>query len=129
VAGLLGGVQASQISLHHGAVPFDGEDQRDVHRDALTNYRGDRRQGLVHRRDLDQQVGSVDDLPQFDGLADRLIGIMGQTGIDFDGHPPVDPVGVLEDLGQQIAGPADVIGGDGADRGLQVGAAVGQLRD
>jgi hypothetical protein len=30
---------------------------------------------------------------------------MGETGIDFDGDPPVDPVGVLEDLGQQITGP------------------------
>ena len=79
--------------------------------------------------DLDQQVGPVDDLPQLDGLRDGLVGVVGQPRVDLDGHPAVDAVGRLVLLGQHVAGVADVVGGDGADGGVDVGAALGEFLD
>src|SRR6202011_504410 len=79
--------------------------------------------------DLDQQVGPVDDLPQFDGLQDGLVGVVCQPWVDLDRHPAVDSAGQFILLGQHVAGVAHVVGGDGADGGVHVGAAFGQLFD
>ena len=98
-AGLRRVLQAFEVGVHHQPVPLDGEDQRDVDRDALGDHGGDGGYTVLHRRDLDQQVRSVDDLPQLDGLGDGLVGIMGQPRVDFDGHPSVDPAGGFVGLG------------------------------
>ncbi len=63
------------------------------------------------------------------GLQDRLVGVVRQPRIDLDRHPAVDAVGQLVLLGQHIARIADVVGGDGADRGVHIGAAIGELFD
>ncbi len=52
---------------------------------------------------------------------------MGEARIDLDRHPAVDAVGLLVLLGQYVAGVADVVGGDGADRRVDVGAALGEF--
>lgn len=129
VARLLGFLQAGEVGVHHRPVALDGEDQGHVDRDALGEHRGDRRQACFGRRDLDQQVRAVDDLPQLDGLQDRLVGVVGQPRIDLDGHPAVHTVGQFVLLGQHVAGVADVVGGHGADGRVHVGAALGELLD
>ena len=129
VAGFLRGFQPGQVGVHHGPVPFDGEDQRHVDRDALADHRGDGRQAGFSGRDLDQQVGPVDDLPQLDGLQDRLVGVVRQPRIHLDRHPAVHTAGRPVDLGEQVAGLPHIVGGDGADRRLDIGAAHGQFGD
>ena len=119
--------KAVEVGVHDGAVPFDGEDQGDVHRDALRDHRGDRGQAGQRRRDLDEQVGPVDDLPQFDRLQDRLVRVVGQTGVDLDGNPTVEPVAGFVRLGQHVTRVADVVGGDRADGGVDVGVTFGQF--
>ena len=101
-----------EVGVHHGAVPVEGEDQRDVDADALGDHRGDRRQPGEGGRDLDQHVRPVDDLGQFLGLRDGGRGVVRQPRVDLDGHPAVDMPGGLEDRGEQVAGVPDVVGGD-----------------
>ncbi len=110
-------------------VPLDREDQRDVYRDALGDDRGDRGQACLGRRDLDQHVRPVDDLPQLDGLQNRLVGVVREAGIDLDRHPTVDAARTLVGLREHVTRVADVVGGDGADRGVDVGAALRELLD
>src|SRR5688572_7053665 len=54
---------------------------------------------------------------------------MSQAWVDLDGDPAVDAAGTLVDLGEDVAGVADVVGGDGPDGGVHVGAALGQFSD
>ena len=129
VAGLLGGFQAGQVGVHHQPVALDREDQRDVDRNAFGQNGGDGGQARLGGRNLDQQVGPVDDLPQLDGLRDGLVGVVGQPGVHLDRHPPVDTVGGVPLGPQHVAGLADVVGGHGADGGVDVGAAVGEFGD
>ena len=58
-----------------------------------------------------------------------LVGVVRQPRVDLDRHPAVDAVGGLVLLGQHVAGVADVVGGDRADGGVHVGAALGELGD
>ena len=129
VAGLLCGFQAGQVGVHHRAVPLDGEDQGHVYRNALGQNGGDGRQTGQCRGNLDQRVGPVNDFPQFDGLQDRLVGVVGQPRIDLDGDPTVDPVGGPVLRPQHIAGLPHVIGGRGSDGGVDIGTAGSQFAD
>ena len=57
VAGLDGHVlrfEPGEVGVHHRTVPFDGEDQRDVHRDTLAEHRRDGGNAFLHRGDLDE---------------------------------------------------------------------------
>ena len=58
-----------------------------------------------------------------------LVGVVRQARVDLDGHPAVDAVGRFVLLGEHVAGVADVVGGDGADGGVDVGAAGGEFVD
>ncbi len=129
VSAFAGLLHAGQVGVHHGPVPLDGEDQRDVDRNPFRQNGGDRRNPGLGRRDLDEQVRPVDDLPQLDGLSDGLVGVARQPGVDLDGHPAVDAVGVLPLTRQHVARVAHVVGGDGADGGVDVRAALGELGD
>ena len=93
VAGLAGALQAVEEGVHDLVVAGQGEDQRDVDADALGQAGGDRRDALPGGRDLDEQVGPVDQPPQRPGLGDRRLGVVGQPRVDLDRHPPVHPVG------------------------------------
>src|SRR5699024_10314871 len=55
-AGGIGQLEPGEVGLHDVLVPLDGEDQRDVDADALTDGRGDRGQARLGGRDLDEQV-------------------------------------------------------------------------
>ncbi len=57
-------------------VALQREDQRHVDADALGERGGDRRQAGLGRRDLDEQVGPVDQPPQRLGLGDGLVGLV-----------------------------------------------------
>jgi hypothetical protein len=92
VSGRLGDLQAGEVRVHHEPVALHGKDQRHIDRNALANYGGDRRQAVLHRRDLDEEIGPVDDLPQLDGLLDRLVGVVREARIHLNGHSAVDTV-------------------------------------
>src|SRR5699024_941189 len=51
-AGGIGQLEPGEVGLHDVLVPLDGEDQRDVDADALTDGRGDRGQARLGGRDL-----------------------------------------------------------------------------
>ena len=75
-------LQTGEVGVDDCAVAIQGEDQRHVHADALGDGRGNGRQARFGGRDLDQRVGSVDDLPQVRGLRGSGLGIHGEVGID-----------------------------------------------
>src|SRR5699024_7578065 len=99
-AGVPGTLETVDVGLRHRAVAVQREDQRDVHADALGGRRRDRRQALGGRRDLHQQVGPVDQLPQLTGLGGGGGGVVGEVGVDLDGDPTVDTVGAPVDVGE-----------------------------
>ena len=129
VPGCLGRFETGEIGLHDRAVARDGEDQRHVDRYALGQNGGDRGQTGQGGGNLDQHIGSVDDLPQLDRLQDRLVGLVRQSRVDLDRDPAVDAVGGHPLRPENVAGPADVVGGGGADGGVDVGAARCEFGD
>ena len=122
-------LQTLDVGAHDQLIAFDREDQRHVHADALGDDLGDGRDARFGCRDLDQQVGTIDDLPQLHRLCDRLVGIVGEPGIDLDRHPAIDALGRLVLRGEHVTGVAHVVRGDRADGGIHIGAAGGQLVD
>ena len=88
--------------------------------------RGDGGQPGLGGGDLDHHVGPVDGLPQVDGVGDGGVGVEGQPRVHFDGHPAVASGGGGVDLGQHVAGGADIVGGQGADGLVGVDAGGGQ---
>ena len=98
------------------AVALQREDQRDVDADALGERRGDRRQAGRGRRDLDEQVGPVDQPPQRLGLGDGRVGLVGQPRVDLDGDPAVDAGARVVRRPHHVAGPAHVVRGEHARR-------------
>src|SRR6478735_3104408 len=127
VTGVCGLFQTGEVGVHDGAVSVEGEDEGDVDADAFGDDGGDRGQAGQGCRDFDQHVGPVDDLVQLPGLVDGGLGLVGQSGVHFDGYPAVDVSGGLEDAGEQVAGVPDVVSGDPADGVVHGGAAGGQL--
>ena len=98
-----GGFQAGQECLDHLGVAGEGEDQRDVDADPLGQAGGDRGQALPGCRDLDEQVGPVDQPPQRAGLGDRAAGVVGDPRVDLDRHPPIHAAGCLVHRTQHVA--------------------------
>lgn len=70
----------------------DGKDQRHIDRKPFADNGGDRRQTFFQGRDLDEEIGPVDGLPQLDGLRDRFLGVMRDARIDLDGNSAVDTI-------------------------------------
>jgi len=124
--GLLDAVEEGGLDL---GVALPGEDQRHVDADAFGQALGDGRQTGDRRRDLDEQVGSVDEPPQLAGFGDGLLGVVGEVGVDLDGHSPVDGVGGVERRAQHVASPAHVRGCDHAEGFLDPDAADGEVAD
>ena len=129
VAGLPGAFHAVEEGLHDLVVAGQGEDQRDVDADPLGQARGDRGQALPGGRDLDEQVGPVDQPPQRPRLGDRGLGVVGEPRVHLDRDPPVHAVGRVVDRPQDVAGPAHVERGQRPQRLADVDAAGGQVTD
>ena len=62
-------------------------------------------------------------------LCDRRGGVVREPGVDLDRNPAVDPVGVPKDVGEQVTGVPDVVGGHLAHGRVDVGAAGGEFTD
>ena len=76
---------------------------------------GDRRQAGLRRRDLDEEVRPVDQPPQVLGLGLGGLGLVRQARRHLEGDPAVTRLPLVH-RPQQVAGVADVGGGDGAQR-------------
>jgi hypothetical protein len=122
-------LQPVEVGAHDRAVALHGEDQRDVHAHALAERAGDRRQPGLGGRDLDQQVGPVDGLPQVQRLGEGALGVAGQARLDLQRDPPVDAAAGLPGAAEHVAGLLDVGHGDLADGVVDRGAAGGELAD
>ena len=111
------------------SVALEAEDQRDVDADALAEDLGDRRPALGGAGDLDA-AGWAGRPRRAELLADvdGGLGVVGQVGGDLDGDPAVDAVGGVEDRPQDVAGVADVVGGQREDRLVDVGAVDARAR-
>src|SRR6185436_19248737 len=81
------------------------------------------------RGDLDQHVGSVDDLPQVSGLCCGGLGLVGQIGVDLDGDAAVDTVACRVGRCHDVARIAYVVGGQHLDGVVQVCVACRKLPD
>ena len=127
--GLLSGLEAGEVGRHHCTVAIDGEDQRDIDRNTFGENRRDGGQTGQRGRNLDQQIGPINDFPQLDRLQDRLIGVVRQPRVDLDRDPAVDAIGGLPLRPKHIAGLSDVVRGGGADGGVDVGAPRGEFSD
>ena len=127
MAGLPGAFHAVEEGVHDLVVAAQGEDQRDVDADSLGQARGDRRQALPGGRDLDEQVGPVDQPPQRPRLGDRRRGVVREPGIDLDRDPSVHAARRVVDRAQHVARPADVGGGQRPQRLTDPDSAGGQV--
>jgi len=78
---------------------------------------------------LDQQVGSVHDLPQLLCLCHRGLDIVSQSRIDLDRYPPVYCPGSLVHRRQDVAGGTDIVGGDGLDHGVHLMTSASEVAD
>ncbi len=111
---------AFNVGVDDLLVTLDGEDQGDVHGDALGQGGGDRRQTLEGGRDLDHGVRTVDLGPKFLGLLLGGFGFVGQTRIHLDGDAAIDEVGLFRDLAENVGGVAHVGGGELTHCGLDI---------
>ena len=129
VPGLTRLLEAGEEGVHDAAIAVQREDQRHVDADALGQHLADGRQPLEGGRDLDEQVGTVDRLPELLGHGDGALGVVLQARVDLDGDPAVHPVGGVVDRPQDVAGVADVLGGELEDGLVHVGPGPHQLGD
>ena len=100
---LSGELKALFVGVDDLLVALHGENQCDVHADALGQCGGDRRQRFVGSRDLDHRIRAGDLLPQLACLVDRLLLVVRIAGIYLDGNAPVAAVRVLVDTGEYVA--------------------------
>ncbi|MPM31910.1 hypothetical protein SDC9_78467 [bioreactor metagenome] len=122
-------LEPGHVGVHHLLVAGDREDQRHVDADALGDRRGDRRQPGGGRRDLDQHVLAIDEGVQLLRLGDGRIGPVRQAGIDLEGDAAVEALGGGVQVGEEVAGGADVVGGGDPDHTLDVLAGGLELGD
>jgi len=120
-------LQAAEVGVHDGAVPVEGEDQCNVDADSLAGHLRDRGESFLSGRDLDEQVVAVHCAAQCPCRAGGRAGVAGQPGVDFDGDAAVPASGLLVDGSEDVTGGADVVGGDGEDRGVHVGAPLSEV--
>jgi hypothetical protein len=105
----LGLLEPGEERVHDRVVALEAEDQGDVDADALREHLRDRRQPCLGRRDLDVEVGTVDEPPQRLGLGHGAVAVVGDPRVDLDRHAAVDAVGAVVDLPHDVAGPAHVV--------------------
>lgn len=92
-----GRLQTREVRLDHLRVTVDREDEGDVDAASPGDHRRDGIDALDRRRDLDEQVRSVDPLMQILCRPDRPVDVVGQLGGDLDRDEPVaTPAGVVD---------------------------------
>src|SRR6185503_10270681 len=130
-AGLREALDAAQVGLRHLAVALEGEDQRDVARDAGGDRLLDRGQPLGRGGDLDEEVGPVDHRVEALGLLDRALRVVREPRVDLERHPPV--TGVVARLvplrAEDVARAADVLDGEREEDLLRVALLLQDLAE
>ena len=122
-------LDAADVGLHDLAVALEREDQRDVDRDAGGDRVLDRLQALDRGRDLDEEVGAVDELVQADRLGLGLLGVVREVRVDLERDPAVLAVALVPDGAQDVAGVADVVLGELPEDLLGIVVGGAQLTD
>ncbi len=121
-------LQPGDVRRHHVGVLREAEDQGDVDADAIAQHLADGGAPFGGGRDLDQSVGAVDDLPEFAGLGDGGVVVMGEIGGHLDRDSAVHTVRGVKDGTEYVARVADVGRRQGHDRLSDVGAVSSQFR-
>ena len=116
-----------EVGVHDRAVPGQGEDQGHIDADSLAGDLRDGGETFWGGRDLHEHVVAVHRGPQGAGHVRGGGGVTGQPGVDLDGDPPVLPGCLPVHRGKDVAGGADVIGGDREDGSLRAGPQLGQV--
>ena len=111
---------SGSVRGHHLAVSIDRKDQRDIHADTCGEGARDGRQSGSGGRNLDHGIGAINQRPELTGLLDSRLGVVRQSWIYFDGHPPVSTTGTCVDGGQDVARGTDIVGRERADRSVNV---------
>ena len=122
-------LQTADVGLGDPRVGVDAEQERHVDVAPLVDHLLDRRQALVGARDLDHQVGAVDQVPVQARLLHRALGVVGQARRDLERDEAVGAARLVVDAAQHVGGLLDVLDGDrpvDLARGL---ALLGELLD
>jgi hypothetical protein len=124
VARLHAPLQAAQIGFDDLRVALLREEKRDVDRDAVGGDVLERLDALFGSGDLDHEVVSADERVQARGLRAAGFGVAGHGGRQFEAHVAVGALGVRVNALEQVAGRADVLGGQ-APEDISGGFALG----
>ena len=116
MTGLGGLLHPGEVGVDDLAVALQREDQRDVDADPLGQALGYRGQPGRGGGDLDEQVRPVHQPPQGTGLGDGLLGVARQPRVHLQRDPAVYTVRGVVGGPEHVAGPPDVVGGDGPGR-------------
>ncbi len=104
--------QSRDVGIHHGAVAFDGKDQRDIdinaRRDCLTNGGN----ALFRGGDFHHQVWAIDPRPKFLRLLNRAFGVVGKVRADFKTDVAVAAFGFIVQRAEKVAGLLNVFNGE-----------------
>ena len=103
------------VGMHNCAVSVNGEDQRGIHADSLSGDLSDRGKTFTRRRDLDHHIGTIHFSMQRNCLLDGGCRVVSESRIHFDGNAAILPLCLGIDVGKDIAGSANVRGGECAN--------------
>ena len=117
-------LEPADVCLDDGGMALEREDQRDVDRASRRDAVLDCTETRLGPRNLHEDIGAIDELVQPHGLLVRRVAIVGDVGIDLDGHVAVDPTAVLPRPVQDVAGSSHVFGGEVDEDLLRIGVAA-----
>jgi hypothetical protein len=90
-------------------VALEGEDERDVDRPAGGDRVLDRAEPRDRRRDLDEQVRTIDERGEELGLREGRVALVREIGIDLERDEAVDAGCAVPHRPEKIAGALDVL--------------------
>ena len=102
-------LEPAHVRLDDRLVAVEREDQRDVDRGAVRGAVLDRRQTRLRRRDLHVEVRAVDLGRDPARLLERLLGVVGDSGLDLHRDVAVDPARRVVRGPEHVARLADVL--------------------
>ena len=116
--------EATDVGVHHLAVPDERKDERDVHVDARGDRLLDGAHALARRGDLHHEVRAIDGAPDAPDLADRSGRVVRERRVDLDADVAVGPFRARVDRREHVRGGAHVVDRERVDdRGGRLAAA------